>query len=128
MSFVVALRHDLTERARTYALAESLPHCLGYRESPIVCFALDEHNARHGNFLPGSYKAIRANPAWRRRSGKVHAQAGRALPRSERGRWMELDSGYVDMGTVSFFAITQYKSTASLNCLFSMYSPSVWAT
>jgi hypothetical protein len=28
----------------------------------------------------------------------------------------------------SFFAIAQYKSIASANCRFSIYSPSVWAT
>jgi hypothetical protein len=92
MSFAAALRHDLAERARKYAMAEALPHCVSYHETAIVCFAPDERDLRHGNFLPGSYKAIRANPAWRRRLGKVHTEGGRTLPRTERGRWMELDS------------------------------------
>jgi hypothetical protein len=92
MNFAAALRHDLADRARKYALAEALPHCFGYGEAPIVCFAPYEHDTRHGNFLQGSYKAIRASPAWRIRLAKVHTQNGRSLPSIERGRWMELDA------------------------------------
>jgi len=92
MSFAAALRHDLAERALKYALAEALPHSLSYGETPIACFAPYEHDTRHGNFLQGSYKAIQANPAWSRRLAKVHTQGRRALPRTERGCWMELDA------------------------------------
>jgi len=69
-----------------------MPHCLTYGDAPTVCFAPYEDDKRHGNFLPGSYKAIRANPAWCKRLAKVHTQGGRALPSRERGRWMELDT------------------------------------
>src|SRR5581483_294814 len=43
----------------------------------------------HGNFFPGSYGAIQANAAWKKRLTKVHTSD--SLPRSER-RWCELDS------------------------------------
>jgi hypothetical protein len=86
------LRRELADRARRYAQAEGLPHSLSYGESPIVCFSPYEHNSRHGNFLPASYKAIRANPAWNKRLEKVHTQGRRSLPRTARGCWRELDT------------------------------------
>lgn len=92
MNFAAALRRDLAERARHYAQAEKLPYCLSYGEPPIVCFPPYESDARHGNFLQGSYKAIRANPGWNRRLAKVHTQGTRSLPNRDQGRWMELDS------------------------------------
>jgi hypothetical protein len=92
MYFAAALRRELAERAQKYAQAERLPHCLSYGEAPIVCFAPYEQGSRHGNFLPGSYKAIRANPAWGRRLTKVHTQGRGCLPFTERGRWMALDT------------------------------------
>jgi hypothetical protein len=91
MNLAAALRRDLAERARKYAEAEGLPHCFSYGQPPIVCFAPYDHGARHGNFLQGSHKAIRANPTWRKRLEKVHT-GRRSLPSAERGRWMELDS------------------------------------
>jgi hypothetical protein len=91
-SFAAALRRELADRAQKYAQAEGLPHCLSYGETPIVCFAPYENNSRHGNFLDGSYKAIRRNPAWARRLAKVHTRGHRSLPATERGRWMELDT------------------------------------
>jgi hypothetical protein len=92
MNFAAALRRDLAERAQKYAEVKGLPHCFGYGQPPIVCFPPYNHGSRHGNFLQGSHKAIRANPAWSRRLAKVHTQAGRSLPTREEGRWMELDS------------------------------------
>jgi hypothetical protein len=92
MNSAAALRRELADRAKKYAEAEGLPHCLSYGEAPIVCFAPYADDRRHGNFLQGSYKAIRANPTWRRRLAKVHTQGRRSLPSTERGRWMELDS------------------------------------
>ena len=92
MNFAAALRRDLAERAKKYAEAEGLPHCLSYGEAPIVCFAPFDQGSRHGNFLRGSHKAIRANPAWSRRLAKVHTQARSSLPHTERGCWMELDA------------------------------------
>jgi restriction endonuclease-like protein len=92
VSFAAVLRRDLAERAHEYAQVNVLPHCLSYGEDRIVCFAPYDDESRHGNFLHGSYKAIRANPEWRRRLVKVHTQARRSLPRREQGRWRELDS------------------------------------
>jgi len=94
MSFAAFLRRDLVERARRYALAKTLPHCLSYGEAPVVCFEPYQDNLRHGNFLPGSYKAICANPAWRKRLAKVHTLARRSLPAAatDHGRWRELDT------------------------------------
>jgi len=92
MTLAAALRRDLAERAQRYAQSERLPHCLSYGEPPIVCFAPYERDTRHGNFLQGSYKAIRANPGWSRRLAKVHTQGRRSLPNRDQGRWMELDT------------------------------------
>jgi hypothetical protein len=64
----------------------------GYGDASIVCFEPYERDSRHGNFLEASYKAILANPAWRRRLAKVHTQGRRSLPTTDRGRWMELDT------------------------------------
>jgi hypothetical protein len=92
MNFATMLRLELAERARRYAELHGLPYCLSYGESPSVCFAPSEQDARHGNFLLASYKAILASPEWRRRLQKVHTQGRRSLPANDRGRWMELDA------------------------------------
>ena len=92
MNLAASLRDELVERARRYAQAESLPHCLSYGEAQIVCFAPYESDTRHGNFLRASYTAMRANPEWRRRLAKVHTHGRRSLPPRDQGRWMELDS------------------------------------
>jgi hypothetical protein len=92
MNFAADLRRDLAERARKYAEANGLPRCLSIGESQIVCFAPYQQDSRYGNFLARSYQAIRANPEWRVRLEKVHTQGSRSLPRTERGRWKELDS------------------------------------
>ena len=91
MSFSAVLRNDLAARARKYALARGLPHSLSYGESAIACFSPHEDGCEHGNFVSASYRAIRGNPAWMRRLSKVHTQARRSLPATERG-WRELDS------------------------------------
>ena len=91
MSFAHILRCDLSNRAKRYAEAQSLPHCLGYGASSVVCFEPFD-NSLHGNFLPVSYKAIAANPQWHRRLAKVHTSARRSLPRGGTRRWRELDS------------------------------------
>ena len=92
MNHAAALRRDLAKRAQKYAEAEGLPHCFSYGQPPVVCFAPYDHGSRHGNFLQGSHKAIRANLAWRKRLEKVHTQGRWSLPSTERGCWMELDS------------------------------------
>ena len=92
MNFAAELRRDLADRARKYATAQRLPHSLSYGSLPVACFAPYDDDLRHGNFLPESYKAIRANPAWKKRLAKVHTQGRRCLPATARGRWMELDA------------------------------------
>ncbi len=92
MNFAAALRGELAERARLYAQARQLPHCVSYGESPIPCFEPFSEGSLHGNFLPASYKAIQANPEWRRRLTKVHTLGRRSFPATDRGRWMELDT------------------------------------
>lgn len=92
MSLAAALRRDLADCAREYALTKALPHSLSYGEAPIVCFEPYQDNSRHGNFFRASYKAICANPAWRKRLAKVHTLGRRSLPATDRGRWMELDT------------------------------------
>jgi hypothetical protein len=89
MNFSLPLRRELATRALAYAQSRSVPHTLSYGDSPIVCFAPE--NSHHGNFFPASYKAILADPTWRRRLTKVHTQGRRSLPTTDR-RWMELDT------------------------------------
>ena len=96
------LRRELAARSRLWARGRA--HVESYGGQPVIVFSpegtLDEvrlpegspREARHGNFLDGSYAAMAARPEWMRRFDKIHAQ-GRALPRHESGRrWRELDS------------------------------------
>jgi hypothetical protein len=91
MGACAVLRAELTERARKYALAKSLPHCLSYREPPVVCFE-PFGERQHGNFHPGSYRSICARVEWKSRLAKVHTTARRGMPAPENGSRAELDS------------------------------------
>ena len=86
------LRRALADQAKKYADAHAIPHCLSYGDSPVVCFSPYEGDTRHGNFLGRSYKAIQAQPDWRKRLAKVHTLGKRSFPAKERGCWMELDT------------------------------------
>lgn len=88
--YAAALRRELSERNQRYAAAHGLPHALSYGGQPVVLY--EPYARGHGNFLPAAWRAIAAEPAWKRRLGKAHAQARVALPRNERGFWSELDS------------------------------------
>ena len=90
MNFAAPLRRELSERALHYAQQRSLPHSQSYGEAPAICFPTVHDD--HGNFFPASYRAILADPAWKRRLKKVHTQGRRNLPASDHGRWRELDS------------------------------------
>ena len=90
LTSVAALRQELSERARAFALARDLPHALSYGNSQTVCF--EPHPGGHGNFIPASYRAILKRPGWNRRLLKVHTHSKRALPPRSTGRWCELDS------------------------------------
>lgn len=85
------LRHELCARNRAFAIGNRLAHVESYGAMPVIVYEPDEEGTQHGNFLGASYAAILATPEWRRRLGKVHAQAKRALPKCQRG-WKELDS------------------------------------
>ena len=91
MNECAMLRAELAERARRYALAKSLPHCLSYGEQPVVCFEAFG-TGKHGNFHPASYRRICSRVEWKSRLAKVHTTARRSLPTSESGTWAELDS------------------------------------
>lgn len=88
--FAAQLRHELRERNLAYAEKHGLPHCLSYGAAPVVCY--EPCDGGHGNFLPESYAAITANPAWSKRLLKVHTSGRTSLPRNDRGFWAELDS------------------------------------
>lgn len=91
MSAVANLKFELADRARKYASARSLPFCLGYGDSPVVCFPPCGED-QHGNFYPASYKALQSHPEWRRRLNKVHTTAKNVLPSPQTEHWRELDS------------------------------------
>lgn len=94
MSFTAALRRDLAHRALIYAQKANVPHCQSYGQTPTVCFTPynDDDDLRHGNFLASSYKAIQRKTEWKRRLAKVHTLGRRSFPRTDHGRWMELDT------------------------------------
>jgi hypothetical protein len=54
MNFAGALRSELLERARAYALSANLPHCVGYEGDPAICFEPYDDGLLHGNFHPAS--------------------------------------------------------------------------
>src|SRR6266581_7323151 len=85
------LRVELAERAKTYAHAKALPHCLSYGEQPVVCFEAFGSKL-HGNFHPASYRGIRSNADWNARLAKVHTTARRCLPPPQNRERAELDS------------------------------------
>ncbi len=85
--YATQLRHELIARNRVYARGRA--HVESYGAAPVIVYEPD--GARHGNFCDAAYAAIVANPDWMRRFDKIHAQAARSLPKSER-RWRELDS------------------------------------
>src|SRR5579884_2781073 len=89
--YATALRQELIQRNRVFALKYDLLHQESYGEKPVICYRPNEENSAHGNFLPETYRAILNNDNWRRRLEKVHTQARASLPKCDR-RWRELDS------------------------------------
>jgi len=81
------LRQELAARNRVYARGHA--HVESYGSAPVIVYSPEGNH--HGNFFDPSYAAILANPAWARRLAKIHAQANRSLPKTDR-RWCELDS------------------------------------
>lgn len=83
------LRHELGLRNRRYARGRA--HVESYGNPPVIVYAPED--GRHGNFFDAAYAAIAARPEWMKRFDKIHAQGGRALPKSGAARrWRELDS------------------------------------
>lgn len=85
------LRRELGFRNQQFARKRELLCRESYGNPPVVCYLPGEEGLTHGNFLPGSYRAILRNGAWRRRLDKIHSLARTSLPREDR-RWRELDS------------------------------------
>ena len=75
------LRRELSSRNAIYASSLRLPHVTSYGDMPVVVYRPLER--RHGNFFDASYRSILNRPGWKHGLGKVHAQARRALPRSD---------------------------------------------
>jgi len=91
-TYASSLRQELCQRNARYASLNKLVHVLSYGKGlPVVVYERFPEEERHGNFLTESYKAILASDPWRRRLEKVHPQARRSLPPSDKG-WKELDS------------------------------------
>ena len=81
------LRQELIARNRVYAHGHA--YVESYGSDPVIVYAPEGN--RHGNFFDPAYQAILSNPTCLRRFDKMHAQAGRSLPKADR-RWRELDS------------------------------------
>jgi len=99
VSSAAQLRRELAARNAGYARRLGLAHEVSRGSGRVVVYRPGADGATHGNFLPASYAAILANPEWRKRLTKVHAQAKRSLPRqevpaghAEARKWRELDS------------------------------------
>jgi hypothetical protein len=85
------LRNELSVRNEAYAASRKVAHVSSYGAMPVMVYEPFASGEGHGNFLNASYRAILANPEWKRRLKKVHTQTGHSLPRADR-RWRELDS------------------------------------
>src|ERR671939_476929 len=88
MSFSAQLRRELADRNRQFAREHGLVFVESYGEAPVVLY---EPAEKHGNFFDASYRAIIADPAWRKRLGKHHSHRKMLPPRHD-SRWCELDS------------------------------------
>ena len=86
------MRSELTVRQeitlRNLERAHSHEHELSYGEVPSVIY--QGSDAKHGNFLPESYRAIQNNPNWTQRLKKAYT-GSRWVPRSGERKRFELD-------------------------------------
>jgi hypothetical protein len=89
--YAAALRAELAERSRGYAVKHQIPVCESIGRPPVLCYAPSEDGRTHGNFLTESYRAILKSDNWKLRLAKVHTVARQSLPRNGY-RWRELDS------------------------------------
>jgi hypothetical protein len=90
-AYAVLLRQELSARNAAYAASQQLQHVSSYGEMPVIVYEPSRDAVKHGNFLDATYTAILGQPSWKHRLEKIHSQAARSLPRSERP-WKELDS------------------------------------
>jgi restriction endonuclease-like protein len=86
-----ALRREIIARNRRLAEEGALTSVSSYGPDQVVVYAASEDGKTNGNFFPTSYKAITDSPQWRKRLTKPHS-GKRNLPRSEAGKWRELDT------------------------------------
>jgi len=111
------LRQELIACNHVHARRMGLAYVTSRGEPPVVVYQPSECGQYHGNFMAPSYRAILKNSGWRRRLEKVHAQARRSLPGSER-RWRELDSSLSSdallMNIFCYPRITKRKVLSSL--------------
>jgi hypothetical protein len=91
IAYAALLRQELSARNSAYAASQQLQHVTSYGELPVIVYEPSSDAVRHGNFLDATYNAILSQQEWKRRLEKIHSQAARSLPRSERS-WKELDS------------------------------------
>src|SRR5262249_7533380 len=90
--YAAALRCELIERSRELAERNKIPHSFTYGELPAVIFEPYEEGQAHGNFMPATYRSIRANADWQRRLKKVHTQLAKSRSPFRDSRACELDS------------------------------------
>jgi len=83
------LRRELSQRNVTFAQKHALEHSCTLAELPSVTYRATE--LHHGNFLPASYKAIKANGKWAARLSNASGQSTAGL--HTEGRWTKLDAG-----------------------------------
>lgn len=93
VNYAAALRQEICARNAQWATRLHLGHVPSYGAAPVIVYAPDAEQRRHGNFLDASYRAILRRPDWAARLRKVHTTARRCLPSHPHGdRWRELDS------------------------------------
>ncbi len=86
-----ALRRELAQRAKRFAVAHNITHYESCGFPPTILFPSDPASLRHGNFIDDSYAAILENPTWAKRLEKAHPRHD-ALPEDRRDDARELDS------------------------------------
>ena len=84
------LRQELSVRNIAWAQVRNCPHEVSLGSVPSVIYREDDLGL-HGNFIDASYRAIKGEPQWARRLGKVHTSARRVLLSRDTTR-CELDS------------------------------------
>jgi hypothetical protein len=108
-----ALRREIS--ARSLLLAKNVPHEETFGSVPSVIYR--EIAGAHGNFLPASYRRIRAAVDWRQRLTKCYTANGR-VPRSQDRIRCELDcansSDALLMNVFCYPGVTTRKALCSL--------------